>query len=752
MPISISPNTNVETVVGIPVCFEATATSNFPSEAERCIDLPASGTNWLYSNCVWEKNGGTLNSWDAPATVTIPIHVNQPFSITGSILSFETPASPNKNYFISMGVIPNSDPSECEPTGDQCLFGFFISKYCNDVSGCGFNNGSVILNNWSAYTVAYGATTSWIYNLVNPSDSFRLRSDGTNLWWDHKRSGLWRLGVYTMPVPDTDVFQFYLNGLFDNNRLHDIKTVKGTFQGSIPVTWSAPLGGTLSGTGNNQCFTHGTPGTFQICADTPFDDPVCVDIAVAPLYFNPIGLDCGECVFVNQIVEFESNGGLNGTLQATAGTVIDALTWQAPANDVGEVTITYTIGTSSATCTFQVLDELRITNVEGDILTGLAPGDSFQLEVNNPYLVTWENLDCHNIVNPDGLIFIPPAEAVNCFGAVDCHIRGRVTGLSGVSCFNFVSDPNELEFMGDTLVFGGDTLIFGFSTDATVTGDGAYIDLRIIVDPVYPTPEFGGPQFLKWKPEVPEYRVITNTNEGGCDETYLKNRVAVYKWTVSYDGLSYEEPCPTEPCCDETEGFVGGLSTNLQTAKVLDDFWNFMYGTYGHFTLIEPRTGKKWRNVRFETTMQRDHINWFRTQSRTITLVWVPCCDTDPMGGVCQHSTTVKDIMPPGPPQNLQTTAKSANWIQVTWQKAIDNVGIKGYEIWVNGGIIDIKHHFVYNHTGLESPSAHIYKVRAYDFQGNRSQWTEEVIGTTSDTIFEGIDQVFEGGDEVLEG
>jgi hypothetical protein len=308
------------------------------------------------------------------------------------------------------------------------------------------------------------------------------------------------------------------------------------------------------------------------------------------------------------------------------------------------------------------------------------------------------------------------------------------------------SETNPLVFFGDNLNFNGDPLIFGSNE-----GYAIFIDLRIIVEPIYPTPDLGGPMYNKWKPEVPEYRVITNTNEGGCDETYLRNRVATYKWTVEYTGLTYEEPCAPQLCCDQDIGFVGGFSPDFQTAKVLDNFWNFVYGTYGHFTLIEPRTRKKWLNVRFETNMTRDHDRWKNEQQRTVTLMWTPCCDTDPLGGVCPHSTTVKDVIPPTVPQNF-ISFESENSVQLRWDASQDNVGVKGYEIWVNGDIIDIGHVLVFNHNNLPEGSTHTYKVRAYDFSGNKSAWTAHLIVTTNDGITpEFGDDVLEAGEFVVE-
>jgi hypothetical protein len=731
MSISIIPNENVQAVVNVPVCFEASANVVIPQEDIRYIDLPASGTNWTYENNpdgVYFTNVGPSPTSSAPAIQADPVNSLQPFHISATNWSFDTPAAPNRNFACHLGVFDESG----------AFWGWYLVKFCGNQSPSNCSGVSEGNSLWQAFFVANNVQT--FFRTVNFKEVFRMRSDGTMLHWDWRTTAnqpapcapgpvgpCWRLSQYSVPLPSTTNFRFHLNAWYTGNKIWWPETFRGSFVGPVATTWSAPLGGTITGEGNNRCFYAATAGNYLVCVASEYDDPVCVDVEVAELYFNPVGFDCGECVFVNQLVEFESNGGLDGVLTATAGTVIDALTWQAPAT-VQEVMLTYTIGGVSVGCTLHVVPEFQLVNVENEEIRGLLPGDTFQIETNYDApegTVTWQNLDCQNLVSPTGLLTIPPTVVGDCFGAIDCYVRGTVTEVSE----SFVM-----------------TNLCPNLTDGSI-----FIDVRIVIDPVFPTPDLGGPPYVKWKPETPEYKVIVNNFEGGCAETYIRNKVPVQKWMVRYSGLPIDDQCVPEPCCGEQEQTLEGRVAFGKSATRLDEFWNLVMGQYGFFTLIEPRTGTVYRRVRFDSQMGRDHINWKHIQERDFTLVWNPCCDGIP-GGTCPHRT-VPDTVFPSPPQNLATETISSSKILVTWQRAKDNVGIKGYEIEIDGGTpIDVGHTFSYLHRNLTPTSMYTYRVRAYDFSGNKSAWTAPEIGTTVIFVEEAGVQVEEVTDPVFEG
>ena len=729
MTLSINPNTPQIAVVNSPICFEGSAVVVIPgSGGVEPLDIPASGLDWTYDSGTQfftRVSGGPPGY--ASATTTSVVYGLQPFYIRGANSFFQTPGAPNNNSHCFIGVEDDQNRR----------YVIEFMKYCNNnTSSCNATSGS----NWLINIIINGSSV--YVRTVNFNEIFYVRSDGVNLIFEHVQAGVF-ITDYVIPLPGTATWKFIVGAGYTNNVINLVSTWKGTYQGTVPITWSAPLGGVLSGTATNQCFTSDTPGSYEICIDSDFDDPLCVDIEVSDLYINPEDLPCGRCVFVNEIVKFESNGGLAGTLNVydtsqlptlvSVGTIIDALTWQAPSFPVN-VTAVYTLGTNQASCEIGVVEEFKIINVIGDTITGLVPGDTFQLESNfisdgNQVVkrpVVWTNLDCQNLVSPSGLITIPKNYRSSCFGAIDCYIRGTVVDFPDANC------PN-------------------------LENGSVFKDFRIIVDPVYPTPDFGGPNWEKWKPETPDFRVISKTTEGGCSETHIRNRVPIMRWTVSYRNLTYEDidPCVSSSC-DDTAGYVGGFDPRFQTAKMLDDFWMLVAGEHKTFTLIDPRTKYVWRNVRFENKVDRDHINWRRTQSRTMSLIWNPCCDTDPMGGVCVHSTVVTDNVAPTVPQNIDATEISSSRIDVTWDAALDNVGIHYYELEIDGLITNVGNVLLFKHKGLTPVSTHFYRVRAVDYSNNLSAWSDEVQATTlggsSQFVQEYGNDIEDGTDLIIEG
>lgn len=746
MALTLSPSGDQKLVTGLPLCFTGSAIMVIPQEDRRPIDIAASGTNWAYNSTSLEftKTGGINGTWTTETTTT-GAYGRQPFYISGANVVFNTPGSPNINSHCLIGVVDDNDT----------LYTIEIMKYCGSVS-CGAVGGS----NW-VMTILIGGTPVVSRN-VNYNELFYVKSDGVYLSFVHIQGGVEILD-YKMPLPETQLWRFIVGAAYIGNTLSLATTYKGTYQGEVPFFWGNS-GGTLEDGTITRCFSADTPGTYVVCIDSDYDEPLCVNVEVAALYFNPINYECGTCIFTNQVIEFESNGGYAGTLTVVdeddnpVGTVIDSLHWQAPGEPI-EVTAKYTLDSTTIECAINVIDEFEVLNVDGDIVSGLVPGDTFQLVTNydvDDGEVLWENLNCANLVSSTGLITIPKDYKNSCFGAFDCEIRAHVLAIPGGGC--------------DNLVYGGDNEITK--------------DLRILVEPTYPTPELGGPGWLKWKPETPDFRVIAKTMEGGCSETYIRNQVPVMRWTVSYDVLKYQaDSCgETIPCCDDPLAvFPGGIDPAFaDSAKVLDDFWMFVMGEYGYFTLIDPRNGTVWRRVRFDSSMERDHINWHTSHSRTLHLIWNPCCADSPKGGTCVHLTTRTDTLPPSVPQDLALNLIAGRpepggdpvvpGTRLDWTASRDNIGVQTYQIEMDFG--DDRHtqiipladyppppvdystptqdfrlvhsqtkalkyidkvvkntatslsiYYYPSDTGLDQ-----FRVRAVDYAGNHSDWSEPIL------------------------
>lgn len=710
MALTLSPNTPQNVVVGQPVCFTGSGVLSIPQEDRVSLNLAPSGLNWTYNSVTqtFKKVSGTNENYaDCDVIFDPGIFGTRPFYFEAANTTFTTPGGSQNNFSMYFGLVDD----------DGQKYGYELIRYCNsNNTTCDATTGTDWLMNiyWRGRNVFATTSGGSGPHHINFNEIFYIESTGGVLKFHHIQGGVDIVDLqYTLPV--TSAWRFEIKAAFVNNALGYLSVFKGTYQGSIPITWSTPLGGALVGTPTNQCFTAPTTGLYQVCIDSDFDDPVCVDVQAEPLYFAPTDFDCGGCVFTGDTINFNSNGGLAGTLEVTVGfgipvgTIIDALTWKAPDFPVVDAQATYTLGDDTVSCFVNVVPRLEVLNIEGDTIAGLIPGDIIKLQTNYELLdgeVVWENVGCDNLVSPDGTLVIPTNYRNSCFGKIDCYIRVKV-----------VSFPAE-----------------GVCPNLAIGGSEEYFqDFHILVDPVYPTPSQGGPNWVKWKPETPDFRVLSKVMEGGCSETHIRNRVPIQRWTVNYSGLSYtdDNDCPVA-CCEDPAGFVNGFDPRFQTAKLLDDFFMLTAGQFGYFTLIDPKTGYIWKKVRFDKDPERDHINWRTIHSRNISLVWNPCCANEPAGGVCPHSTILPDIYPPSIPENLNVFTVSYSELKITWEESIDNVGIQYYELSIDGDIINIGNVLIYYDKGLEPSSTHEYKVQALDYNGNPSGWSNLGSGTTS--------------------
>ena len=86
----------------------------------------------------------------------------------------------------------------------------------------------------------------------------------------------------------------------------------------------------------------------------------------------------------------------------------------------------------------------------------------------------------------------------------------------------------------------------------------------------------------------------------------------------------------------------------------------------------------------------------------------------------------------PSTPTNVQATALTAAFVQVTWTASTDNVGVVGYKIYRNGSFAHRSSGTSYTDTGLLPSMTYSYTVAAYDAMGNESaQSSPQATATT---------------------
>ncbi|MBM7844813.1 cellulose binding domain-containing protein [Herpetosiphon giganteus] len=92
------------------------------------------------------------------------------------------------------------------------------------------------------------------------------------------------------------------------------------------------------------------------------------------------------------------------------------------------------------------------------------------------------------------------------------------------------------------------------------------------------------------------------------------------------------------------------------------------------------------------------------------------------------------DTVAPSAPSNLQSTSKTHNSVNLSWNAATDNVGVVGYDIYQNGGSNPVASSSSTNITinGLNPSTAYSFAVKARDAAGNRSANSNNLSVTTN--------------------
>ena len=86
-------------------------------------------------------------------------------------------------------------------------------------------------------------------------------------------------------------------------------------------------------------------------------------------------------------------------------------------------------------------------------------------------------------------------------------------------------------------------------------------------------------------------------------------------------------------------------------------------------------------------------------------------------------ASTIFDVTPPSPPMNFHVIATSTSEIDLSWNPAMDNVAVVGYEIFRNGSYLATPNgtSTTYADTGLTAGTSYSYTVIAIDEVGNVS-------------------------------
>ncbi len=104
-------------------------------------------------------------------------------------------------------------------------------------------------------------------------------------------------------------------------------------------------------------------------------------------------------------------------------------------------------------------------------------------------------------------------------------------------------------------------------------------------------------------------------------------------------------------------------------------------------------------------------------------------------------ATEVQDDVAPSAPTQLTIDTQQSDWLTLTWVPSTDNVGVKGYYVYVNGERTGVLNTLTYAKVeGIGEVAEYRFAVTAIDAAGNESAFSEEVVLNYSQAVPEGLD------------
>jgi len=97
--------------------------------------------------------------------------------------------------------------------------------------------------------------------------------------------------------------------------------------------------------------------------------------------------------------------------------------------------------------------------------------------------------------------------------------------------------------------------------------------------------------------------------------------------------------------------------------------------------------------------------------------------------------TTPADTTPPSVPTGVAAIGQTPSSIGVTWSASTDDVGVTGYRVYRNGGLVGASSSTSFVDLGLEAAATYTYTVAAHDAKGNQSAQSSPAIGRTLDAL-----------------
>jgi hypothetical protein len=411
------------------------------------------------------------------------------------------------------------------------------------------------------------------------SDRFRLSSDGSRIQFLHFLGGQW-IEQYAFVVPQSVInWRFFYNLYYHNNSIYalvnriddaivPVNTTNSTL--TIPNLPRGVLEKRIIDATHYGVLASVVGNWTAHLSNEHIAQELLINIVSTALYIKPHGKNCGTFVVEGETLQFETNG-FGGNFEATGGTILPNLKWQAGFS-TGIVTFTYTVGNLSANCTLQVVPKLSVDGVIDGIYPDLAQGERAQFVTNCPEAV-FRCLNYPSIITRTGHLIAPTDAFNSVFGEKFCKIQ--------------------------------------------VTGCGQTYNFTVHIQALYPIPRYCGPSPDHWtSPLIPDYLPNTVTMTGGTSQVKNRNKFGVLTWEIVYQNLLLIAP---EGCsCSNPLVHTDDCLLELETAARLDAFYNLVKYT-NYFTVLDYHTEIVYKYVRL-TKYSGTH-NLFKTeQTRNVTM------------------------------------------------------------------------------------------------------------------------------------
>ena len=216
------------------------------------------------------------------------------------------------------------------------------------------------------------------------------------------------------------------------------------------------------------------------------------------------------------------------------------------------------------------------------------------------------------------------------------------------------------------------------------------------------------------------------TNDGANVQQWSDNGGSQQQWKVEDTGDGYYKlTAQHSGKVLDVEGGYTNDGANVQQWSDLGNShqkWQITATSDGYYKLICQCSGKALDVVGGYTNDGANVQQWSDNGNTQQNWQFVKISDSGKDSG---KDTGDSDRQAPSVPAGLTTSEISKTSVTLSWEKSSDNVGVSGYEVYLNGELKATVQDNRYTFTGLEENTTYKLSVLAKDAAGNQSAGAE---------------------------